>query len=107
MRGNGDQLISPKNLVPFIMTGETGELLAIFPEVQPYVDQYKLKLDTLYNIVIALWESAKLIKGQAKFAEAVLTEKDLSFILFEARKRSVHPNVVWKESTETLLKRFF
>lgn len=101
---NGN-VTSWKNLLPFIISGETDELLCYFPEVEPKLNEVKDFLDQLYLEVDNLWFCYHDEKSQKKFALAV-KDHCCSGILFEARKRGVHPKELWtKDYLEGLLKR--
>jgi hypothetical protein len=86
---NGDPC-HPKNLLPFILSGELDELYAYFPEVKPYVDQMQKKIDLEWKEVDNYWYVWWDEPSQKKFALGVKDSKH-SGILFSARKHEVEP----------------
>jgi hypothetical protein len=89
MANNGDPC-HPKNLLPFILSGELDELYAYFPEVKPYVDQMQKKIDLEWKEVDNYWYVWWDEPSQKKFALGVKDSKH-SGILFSARKHEVEP----------------
>lgn len=86
MRGNGDNIFLPKNIVSFVLSRkDKDELLLYFPEVKPFLDkmqgEYKKILTQLENYWFCYCDE----KSQRKFAESVKPCR-LSSILFNARK---------------------
>jgi hypothetical protein len=108
MKGEGDNLFAPKNLVPFILgtPEEKGELLTYFPEVKETYERLEIEVKMLKEQMLHLWESAKGEPTQKEFAIKVKGHPSASF-LFDARKRGVEPEVVWKERAAEFLIKFF
>lgn len=105
MRGNGDQLFAPKNLVPFILQSELGELLAIYPEVKPYVLRYELLLNEhllkIEEVYAKIWNR----NTQKSFALKVMELcPQWSNLLFECRKQKKWPVELWRKSSDYILK---
>lgn len=94
LRGDGG-VPTRKNLLSVMFTGELDEVLAIFPEFQPYVSPLAMEVLTFTSHLIESWEDVKHIQDQKEFA---LKVKDWhgSGIFFEARKKSLHPLAVWE-----------
>ncbi len=104
LRGNGDNLFSAKKIVPLILKGEAEEWCAIFPEIKPYKEKYELFINEEYYHLMQTWEQAKAIASQKDFALFILPRTRFSSILFEARKRGIHPKEVWLASADLIVK---
>jgi len=109
MRGNGGTLFSPKNLVPFILEGETGELLAtclrVYPETQPFVEKYTEILDRELKSIEEVWNQIKNRNTQKSFALKVMELlPKWSSILFNCRKLNKEPIELWRQSAESIVK---
>lgn len=104
MRGNGDNLFAPKNLVPFILTGETDELLAIYPEVANHVDSYARilgeNLVEIHSVYSQIWNRNTQKSYALKVQE--LCPK-WSAIFFQLRKKDPQS---WEEAATNLTKIF-
>lgn len=105
MRGNGSNLFAPKNLVPFILEGELGELTSIYPETIPYIEKYQAILDSELRKIEEVWGQIKNRNTQKGFALDVmrLLPKWQS-ILFNCRKLNIEPRVLWRTSHELVTK---
>lgn len=86
MRGEGDNIFHPKNLLPFVLTGEDDELLTYFSEVADSYYELKRKVDSYYENTLSLWEKHKDIDSQKDFALAV-KDDPFSSVLFQVRKK--------------------
>lgn len=106
MLGN-DNLYNPKNLLPFILSGEDDELLTYFPEVESVYREHKATVESAYAEMVAVWERAKGLPVQKDFALAVVGKTKFTGILFEARKHGRDPKDVWRESGDAILKALF
>lgn len=107
LRGEGDNLYNPKNLIPFILAGEASELLTYFPEVEQAFTEAKVKVDAAFVEMMSVWEAAKGLQVQKDFALAILKKTPFTGILFEARKRGVDPKTLWRDSADTIVKLLF
>lgn len=107
LRGEGQNLYSVKNLISFILSGDTEELLCYFPEVKTKLDEYTTKIDTAYLQLMKVWNEAESIASQKEFAQFILPKTPLASILFEARKRGVSPASIWRDNAPVILKRIF
>lgn len=103
MRGEGDNLYNPKNLIPFVLAGEGDELLVYFPEVEPAFKFYLAQLEQYKQELLELWEKAKEGESQKEFAMKVKDHR-LAGVLFTARKTSKNPVDVFRESGDLILK---
>lgn len=109
MRGEGDNLFNPKNLLPFIMAGEDSELLTYFPEVREAYYELKAKVLGWYADTLEKWVDNKDIEDQKDFALAVKSHK-FSAVLFSVRKKygkeqnSKNFKQEWREADKLILK---
>ncbi len=83
----GESGFTMKNLLPFIVDGETDELLTYYPEVEPKLDEMALYLKNLLTFLSVVWNGVKDIEDQKEFALAL---KDFQFpfpdALFTAKR---------------------
>lgn len=100
LRGEGDGIYNPKNLLPFVLNGETDELLTYFPEVADSYYKLKDKVDAHYDSLLNLWKQHKDLESQKDFALAV-KDHPYSSILFNVRKK------LGKDQTERDLRKEF
>lgn len=103
MRGEGDNLYNPKNLIPFVLAGEGDELLVYFPEVEPAFKFYLAQVEQYKQELLELWEKAKGEESQKEFAMKVKDHR-LAGVLFTARKTGKNPVDVFRESGDLILK---
>lgn len=89
MANNGDPC-HPKNILPFIISGELDELYAYFEEVKPFVEEMQDTINKAWIEVENLWYCYHNEPSQKKFAMAVKDSRH-SGILFSARKLGVEP----------------
>jgi hypothetical protein len=86
MRGNGDNMFHPKNLVSFVLQQkDRDELLVYFPEVKPFLDKMVANYNKIMKELDNYWFCYHDEKSQRKFAEGV-KNCNLSSILFLARR---------------------
>lgn len=108
MKGNnGEALYNPSNLLPFILEGEGGELLATFPEVTECFNSYKSKVDKAYSELEALWNQFKDVESQKEFALAIQGKTPFTGLLFNARKNKVPLKEEWRKAEDYILKGLF
>jgi RNA ligase len=98
MRGKGDNLSDPNNLIPFVLASEGDELLAYFPEVAATFTAMKEKVEDAYATLETVWHESKDIENQKDFAMAIVKRTPFNGILFDLRKR------FGKEQTLEMLK---
>jgi len=89
MHCNGNILL-PKYLLPFIVNGETEELLVYFPECKEAVKKFSEVFNEAKNSLLNLWGKFKNTPNQKDFALAIKNHP-LNSILFEARKNKTDP----------------
>ncbi len=105
MASNG-ALLSPKNMINVIMSGEMDEVLTYYPELRSDFDKMESKLEAEYQKVDNMWFCYHDEKNQKRFALAV-KDSLFSAILFTARNTGKHPREVWDESQDLILKKLF
>ena len=110
LRGEGDNLFNPKNLLPFVLAGEASELLTYFPEVKDAFYSVKERTDKFYDDLVKVWETTWQIPVQKDFALTILGKTPFTSLLFTLRK--VHGQnqskdklrALWKDSSDIILK---
>lgn len=108
MKGaNGDALYNPSTLLPYILEGEGGELLAIYPEITDCFHQYKDKVDTAYTELESLWHMVKDEENQKDFAILIEGETKFTGLLFTARKNKTPLKEEWRKAEDSILKGLF
>jgi len=55
LKGDGGNMYLPKNLLPFIMSGEKDELLTYFPEVEKTLDEVEKKVNEARDQMLDVW----------------------------------------------------
>jgi hypothetical protein len=88
MRGDSGNLYHPKYLVPFILTGETYELLTYFPEVEDKLLEYKARIDKEYDLLQKVWADACGIRSRKDFALAIKDATRFNSLLFSLRNET-------------------
>lgn len=106
MKGNGDGLYRPKNLMPYILKNEGDELLTYFPEVKDVFAEFKGKVDAAYAEIEALWLKNKDIVIQKDFALSIVGKTPFTGVLFTARKGEDLKRI-WLDSADLILKVLF
>jgi RNA ligase len=113
MRGNGDELYSPRNLVRFILLDEVDELLCYYKEVKPFVEKYQEIINKEYQNLRSVWGSCWQCKDQKKFALTILPKTKFSSLLFNLRKQygsnqcEAQLKELWQQSEDLILKILF
>ena len=107
LKGDGDNMFLPKNLVPFVLTGEASELLTYFPEVADKFHEVSEIVEWEREMMMLVWRDTQSIESQKDFAKAIIPRTTFASILFEARKRNVDPESIWRDSADLIVKRLF
>jgi hypothetical protein len=103
LKSNGN-LFLDKNIIPFVLKGEEGEVLTSFPEAAEKVFAVAEKLGAAEGRMMAVWERAKGLDSQKEFAQFVTKHTGLSSVLFKARKAGLDPRRVLRESEDLVIK---
>lgn len=106
LKGN-DNIFLAKRLLPFVLTGETAELLTYFPEVKEELERVNEKVQSAYAELIRVWDSTKDIETQKDFALAIKDKTPFTGILFEARKKGLEPKTLWRNASDRILNVLF
>ncbi len=110
LKGEGDNLFHPKYLLPFILNGESAELLNYFPEAESQFRKYEKMVNDHYDNLQSVWEECWEINSQKEFALAVVPRTKFSGILFDIRKKHGGNQskellkTAWLNSFDTILK---
>jgi hypothetical protein len=102
MSNNGSPC-SPKNILPFILSGETDELYSYFPEVREYTEKLRALLDGWIDEVDKLWFCFGDEDNRKKFALAVKDSR-LSWALFQAKDTGENPVDIVRDNPDKLLR---
>jgi hypothetical protein len=112
MYGNG-QLGRPKRILPFVMAGDTGEILAYFPELKDEINNVERSVDSEYLKLLDVWREFSALEDQKEFALAIKPKTRFTSILFQLRKELGKDQTEealrkkWKESGDLILKVMF
>lgn len=110
LRGEGDNLFNPKNLLPFVLSGEDDELLTYYPEVTEAYYKLKAEVQAHYIKTLETWAEYKDIPEQKDFALAIKGRTPYTGVLFELRKKHKSAQTVadlkreWRDSEGQILK---
>lgn len=85
MKGN-DNVFRVKNLLPFVLTNETDELLAYYPEVESLYREVEAKVKQSFEELLEVYNNSQDIDNQKDFAMLV-KNNPFSGILFGLRKK--------------------
>lgn len=89
MKGNGN-LFLKKNLLPWVLDGDTAELLTYYPEAKPMVDSLEAELKVHFSTLGKIFEDVKNVVDQKTFALYITKENPTPFngILFRMKKEN-------------------
>jgi len=107
IKSESSNLYMPKNLIGFVLDGETSELLIYFPEVKDTVDKMSKILEVEYNLLEATWQKIRGLESRKDFALSVPKDLKTKSLLFIMRDRGGSLSELWKESGELLLRALF
>lgn len=96
---NGN-LASYAKLVPLVLKGELNEIATYFKELVPKLLQISKAVWSEKHHLEVVYSLARNIENQKEFAQFVTANTKLSAFLFEARKKKVEVEQVWKEKAE-------
>ncbi len=86
LKGNGNVFLY-KNLVPFVLTGESGELLAVYPECQERYDFVEKKVNEAFETLANVFKESRDIEDQKTFALSIKGKTPFTGILFTLKKK--------------------
>lgn len=108
MKGNnGDNIFSPKNLLPYVLKDEGNKVLKHFPEVEGFYYEMKSKIESEYKTLESLYSENKNKESQKEFALSIVGKSPLSGILFNTRKNKGELRDEWLKSGDYILKALF
>lgn len=106
-------IVIPKNIVPFVLAGETDELLTYFPDLAEVVDQVDKTISDAYAALCRLWSDTWRIEDQKEFALAIVGKTPFTGILFQLRKDLGYKQTekdlraAWRVADAAIIKAYF
>ena len=98
-------LFNPKNLLPFVLSGEEAELLCYFPEVKERFCEVKSQVESHFAQLQSVWKESKDIADQKGFALSIMGKTPFTGILFNMRKNGLTDlRAEWAKSEAVILK---
>jgi hypothetical protein len=76
----------PRQLLPFVLAGEEGELLTYYPEVAEAYRACQEKVAAALARLEEVWEASRGIASQKEFAQAIAGKTPFTGLLFALRK---------------------
>jgi len=107
LRGETNALFMPKNLIGFILDGETDEILVYFNECKPTVEKMTKILNEEYKLLYAVWLTIKDITNRKDFAISIPSSLKSKSLLFKWFDSKIELPILWKTNKELLLKCLF
>lgn len=113
LRGEGNNLFMPKNLLPFILSGEEAELLVYFPEVEESFRECQNKVNQHFEQLANVWKECHKIEDQKEFALSIKGKTPFTGILFSLKKRFGNKQTFddlksfWRLSEDIIIKTLF
>jgi len=108
-----ENLFHPKHLLPFILSGETSELLCYYPEVDFVLREYEKVVQQAFEVLLGVWRENHKIEDQKTFALAIVKKTPFSSILFELKREfginqeERHLKHAWRHAGDRILKTLF
>ena len=108
----GESGFTAKNVIPMILSGDTSELIAYFPEVEEICNEMRTKIDEAYAELRDLFYATREIESQKDFALEI-RHSPFSALLFTLRKEMGNEagqtdlRVAWRHSAELIVKKLF
>jgi hypothetical protein len=112
LKDNGNVCRSDR-LVPLVLAGESDEVLAYLPEIEPYLREVQARMDEEYANLLALWRETKDIASQKEFALSIVPRTAFAGVLFNVRKihgedqAEEHLKGMWRKSGDLIVKHLF
>lgn len=103
---NNGAIAHPKNLVQFILDGETDEIVAYFPEIEPIILDVQEKIGKIEKELDDIWFVHQGERNRKKFAMAVKNHP-FSSCLFQAKDKGVHPVEIFRSNKDLIVKKLF
>lgn len=112
LKGNGNIFLY-KNLVPFVLSGESGELLSVYREAKERYDFVEKTVNDAFEILCKTFTENREIEDQKTFALSIKGKTPFTSILFTLKKKLGKDATVadlkaaWRESTDSIIKVLF
>jgi len=112
MLDNGN-LMRWDRIVPLVLAGEAGEVLAYFPEATRLVTEAASRVAAAYEDLLGLWRLTWRIGSQREFAQAIVGLTPFTGLLFQLRKELGADQTEaalwakWKQSADVIVKHLF
>lgn len=103
---NGN-IANPKNLVPLVLAGETGEVIAYFPELKDQIETVDRAVNEEYRRLEEVWNQNRTLESQKDFALSIKDKTPFASVLFAARKYKKELRSVWQESGEMIAEKLY
>lgn len=113
LKGDAGNLFLPKNLLPFVLSGEESELMCYFPEAKDKFQEVKEKTNAAFGNLQRLWAETWQIPNQKDFALAIVGRTPFTGTLFSLRKtHGQHQSLellkkTWRDSADVIVKTLF
>lgn len=101
IKGESGNLFHYRHLLPFILGGDTEELLVYFPETLPYIEKYSTILCNAFDSLNELYKEVRNIHSQKEFALSII-HHPLRSIAFLARQQNKDLKEVFLASEDIL-----
>jgi hypothetical protein len=89
-RLRGNNIPTPKRIMGLVVTNETEEYLAYFPEERERFVPYMDKWQSIQGEIVFIHQAHMNLDSQKEFALAI-KDYPFAFILFQARSKTQHP----------------
>jgi len=108
--------ITPKTLMPWVLSGDADELLTYFPEVKSLYNEVQYKVWDAFAELTKLWLETYEIPVQKDFALAIIKRTRFTSLLFTVRKEAEREQrrqtlqdleKLWRDSGDMILKILF
>ena len=103
----------PRQLMPFILAGEEGELLTYYPQFADAYCECRAQVDAALARLEEVWQASRGIAGQKEFAQAIAGKTPFTGLLFALRKAHGSEATreqlrqMWRGSGEMILRVLF
>lgn len=88
---NNGNIVSIKNIVPLILSGEKDEVLTYFPELKTKFIEIEEKIDLIKCEILEVWNKYKDIEDKKMFAISIISETKYTAPLFTAYQNKICP----------------
>jgi hypothetical protein len=109
----GPEAFAPKHLLPFILAGEGSELLTYYPQLRDTYEDYRQRVESAWQQLVAVWSASWQIAEQKAFAQAIQGRTPFTGLLFGLRKAHGANQTrdqlrqAWRDAEEMILMALF